>query len=294
MYRIGDTDQTALHVAAETGNVRIMYMLLHRHVPSMQYAGGMTPLHRACIHGQVDAVKCLLRSSGIAQATQEHGASCLHIAVLCGHAHLTRWLLNSAEMERVLDSHDHRGRTPLFLAAALGKTDMVRDLIRRKANIHEADSYGSTPIFAAVRNGHADVIQELLEKDWQMIATKDGLYRGHNLLYWAKRFGNGKIVAYLEAFAQKRGVDLALDAQEEEEVANQKTDVLQYPQHCDICVRRLRCGYVKQCTKCCGGSFYMCSECCERVGCPKRSFRDHPTPVDAYPWGDAWRDATKF
>jgi ankyrin repeat protein len=53
------------------------------------------------------------------------------------------------------------GNTPLTLASARGRSDVVRLLLAAQADVSAADSDGKTGLMLALENGHAEVAELL-------------------------------------------------------------------------------------------------------------------------------------
>ena len=60
-----------------------------------------------------------------------------------------------------LDACDYDFRTPLHLAAALGRFDTVKWLIENGANLTSADRFGGMAIHDALRNHHSEIAEYL-------------------------------------------------------------------------------------------------------------------------------------
>lgn len=72
---------------------------------------------------------------------------------------------------------DKLGRTPLWRAAAVGNTALVRKLLALGAAVDVVDKEGVTPLLAAVRRGHFFAAEELLwagadRRPWQFTKRK--------------------------------------------------------------------------------------------------------------------------
>ena len=71
-----------------------------------------------------------------------------------------RKILDGAEN---LDECDAKGRTSLFRVARLGKSEHVKLLIERGADVNITDSLGEAPLQAAARYGHIECLELLLK-----------------------------------------------------------------------------------------------------------------------------------
>ena len=86
---------------------------------------GNTPLHTACVLGQLDVVKLLTREIGCdPNNTNSEGLSCLHLAAQHGHLPLVRYLVEEVGSDMTLK--DEHGRSPTYLAAGGGHLDILK------------------------------------------------------------------------------------------------------------------------------------------------------------------------
>jgi ankyrin repeat protein len=120
--------QTALHVAAKTGQMQIVRILIDwRAEPSAEDGKGRRPIHRAAERGYSDVVQFLIR------------------------------IVPSFSMS------DEEGRTPLFAACERGQLATAQQLIRYGSNTMKANKLGRTPLHAAVVKGVEEIVQILLQ-----------------------------------------------------------------------------------------------------------------------------------
>jgi len=63
-----------------------------------------------------------------------------------------------------VNAKDNDGWTPLFWAAFSGRTDIVRALLEKGANVNAIDDSGKTALMSAAVRGHTDTVRALLEK----------------------------------------------------------------------------------------------------------------------------------
>lgn len=122
------------------------------------------PLLAAAKAGQTRVVFALLKMTVVdAGKSDLEGHSVFHI--------LARGGISEAFTEEWLDSDyvigltrrpNHRGRTPLYLAARYGYYDIVRDLPQFGSSPMQADEKGDTALCIAAAAGHLEVVRILL------------------------------------------------------------------------------------------------------------------------------------
>lgn len=121
-------------------------------------ADGYAALHRAASHGDVAQIVLLVNQGARVDQRTEHdgvcgGATALHCAVVGGHLAAVDRLLRSGAS---VDACDGAGFTPLTLAAAIGRYDLVKRLLAAGARPC-AEVGDSAPIAVARRAGHGSI-----------------------------------------------------------------------------------------------------------------------------------------
>ena len=158
--------RTALHRAAERGDVQAVAQLLaagaqvNAQVRSDELLNsdwGNTPLHLAALNGRTEAVKLLIGRGAGVNATNDRGATPLHLAV--EHPAVIAQLLSAGAK---IDAPDLRGRTPLHWAALGSAQHGLTLLLDKGANASAQDHEGRTPLHLAARTGDAAAVTELL------------------------------------------------------------------------------------------------------------------------------------
>jgi ankyrin repeat protein len=66
------------------------------------------------------------------------------------------------------------GRTPLAVAAANGRTDLVAELLTAGASVNALDTNGVTPLYLAATNGHEPTVELLLAHGADPNAARPG------------------------------------------------------------------------------------------------------------------------
>jgi ankyrin repeat protein len=127
---------TALHWAAEAGDIELVGMLLYAgaNPQGVTRLGGYTPLHLASKAGRARVVAGLLEAGADPVArTTTGGVTPLHFAAVSGSAGSIEALL--AHGAAVDAKESVRGQSPLMLAAALNRVEAVRVLLGNGADV---------------------------------------------------------------------------------------------------------------------------------------------------------------
>jgi ankyrin repeat protein len=152
---------TALHWAAHHDNLEIARVLLNAGAKaSIENEYGVTPLYSACQNGNSKLVELLLKAGVSANATVNDNETALMTAARTGIPDAVNVLLeNGAKVNTIGPGK----QTALMWAAAEGNLEVVKLLIDAGANPQAQLDSGFTPILFAARNGHQDVVHAFLE-----------------------------------------------------------------------------------------------------------------------------------
>lgn len=167
---LGDSDvnaaqvdgMTALHWAARHDNLETAKALLAaRANPRAENRYGVTPLSLACINGSAAMVTLLLDAGADANATLRGGETALMTAARTGKLAVVQALL--ARGANVNATLPQGGQTALMWAAAEGHTAVVEALLAAGADFRTTLESGFTPLLFAARSGHTAIVQALLK-----------------------------------------------------------------------------------------------------------------------------------
>ena len=125
----------------------------------------ITPLMKACDHGNQDIAQYLLDKGANINAVDTDGRTALHTAVLARQAELAR----RVEIVRMLlargakvNTRDRFGFTPVASAVAARSTQIIEVLVEAGADLR-AEAAGLTPLMFAASRGDVETIQLLVK-----------------------------------------------------------------------------------------------------------------------------------
>lgn len=153
---------TALHWATYHDDLELADLLV-RAGANVRVANryGVTPLSLACTNGNASIVELLLKAGADANAALPGGETPLMTAARTGRLAPVKALLARGA---VVDSkEDRRGQTALMWAAAEGHREVVQALIDAGADFLTRLPSGFTPLLFAIREGRIGVADVLLK-----------------------------------------------------------------------------------------------------------------------------------
>ncbi|MCP4153210.1 MAG: hypothetical protein GY757_36100 [bacterium] len=129
----------------------------------------LTPLHFAALRGVKDAVQLLIDKGAGVNIPTQNGLTPIAYSISRGFPEITDILLkNDAEIQCV---SKRTGRTLIHYAVLKGHEHTTRQLLEKGAPFQETDREGHTPLYYASRYGHENIAKLLIAKG----ANKTGL-----------------------------------------------------------------------------------------------------------------------
>jgi ankyrin repeat protein len=156
-------------------------------------ASGRSALEVAVSKGEYALCELLLTKGGRPTNRKDAaGNTSLHIAVERRADELVRLLVrHKAE----LSEQNRKGQTPLIIGAESGQSQIVELLLHSGASLHLVDASSRSALELALSNGHLGVLRILLQ---QSIVDVNGITkRGSSLLHLASEIGEEQRVTFL-------------------------------------------------------------------------------------------------
>ena len=137
-------------------------LLLHKADVNDAQADGTTALHWAARWDDLESAGLLLKAGANVKAVNRFGLRPLALACTNGSAPMIAKLLDAGEDANAAISPD--GDTALLMAARTGKTDAIRVLLDRHANVNQTNPRGQTALMWAVSEKNAEAAKLLMSR----------------------------------------------------------------------------------------------------------------------------------
>jgi ankyrin repeat protein len=178
------TQGTALHRAAESGDLRLVSLLLASGVAvDVRDGAAQTALHCAASHGHLAVVQKLVARGAQVAARMQYGGTPLDLAAFGGHNDVARWL------------QDRGAMADFTCLAALGDKAAVLKAIEHGVDVNAPNTHGTSALYWAVHRRDPGLVRLLL-KHGADPNTGDAFY-GIPLLSWAALSDDADVVRAL-------------------------------------------------------------------------------------------------
>ena len=190
-----DSGDTPLTLAARNKHDNVVHTLLSDSQCLVDAKGqdGYTALHYSCRYGHVDIVRTLVMHKANVNAKTNSGDTPLTLAARNKHDNVVHALLSDSQC--LVDAKGQDGYTALQYSCRYGHVDIVKALVKHKANVNSRTDRGDTPLTLATRNKHDNVLHALLS-DSQCLVDAKG-QDGYTALQYSCRYGLVDIVKAL-------------------------------------------------------------------------------------------------
>ena len=190
-----DSGDTPLTLAAKHGHDKVVHALLSDSQCLVDAKGqnGYTALYYSCIYGHSDIVRTLVKHKANINARTDSGGTPLTLAARHGHDNVVHVL--SSDSQCLVNAKGQDGYTALQYSCIYRHADIVKTLVKHKANINARTDSGGTPLILATRRGHDNIVHTLLS-DSQCLVDAEDQY-GYTALHYSCRYGHVDIVRAL-------------------------------------------------------------------------------------------------
>ncbi|CAG5110986.1 Oidioi.mRNA.OKI2018_I69.chr2.g5330.t1.cds [Oikopleura dioica] len=159
-----DEEKTALHIAAENGQITLIRFLTNFDNKLLQDwdEEGNTALHLAAYNKRGKTVAELLNKGIQVDEVNSKGWTALDAAAAVGHLQSAKILLDH---DAPVDSTDKSNVTPLHLASMNGHLEVAKYLLEQGADVRIVDTDGRNALDYAIDYYHEDIVTMFLESD---------------------------------------------------------------------------------------------------------------------------------
>lgn len=156
-------------------------------------------IHEACSHGELQKVKRLIAKNPELLNTRDKSLNTpLHYAAGSGKTEIVKYLIKKGAD---LKARNNYGWTALHSSSYHGYTAVSERLITGGINIEETDAFGWTPLFRAIQGGHQNMIAFLVDRGANVNSVDRN---GQTPLFLSVLNGKKEIVEYLLEKGAKR------------------------------------------------------------------------------------------
>lgn len=161
----------------------------------MRDKNGDTPLHEACVCGNIEIVEKLLKNGAQVDAENRDKEMPLHRACKKGFVEIVKEILLQMANPLLIEAVDNRRNAPLHLAVESGDLETVKALFDHEANPTVENEAKVLPIHLAAGQGCTHIAKELLDRDCSCIDKPDD--QQHTPLHYAARANEVEMIEYL-------------------------------------------------------------------------------------------------
>ena len=185
--------------------------------PALSRAAAESPVADAAMRRDIAKLRQLIKQGADVNAAQGDGMTALHWAASHGDVDEARMLISAGARLDVVTRNGNY--TPLHLAAKTGKAPVIRALLEAGASVNaKTSSGGALPLHLAAAQGNPDAISALLDKG-ATVDAREGAW-GQTPLMWAAAYNRLDAMQTL----LKRGASIAAVSKVEDIPARERTD----------------------------------------------------------------------
>ncbi len=184
-------DSPAADAVERQDRAKLRELVEHKVDVNQPQVDGMTALHWACYHEDVETAKVLVGAKANVNALNRYDVSPLTLACQNGNDAIVRMLLDAGADA---NSKVRGDETVLMTASRTGRIGPVQALLAHGAEVNAKERHGQTALMWAAAEGHAAVARGLLEAGAEF---RTPLSSGFTPLFFAVREGRIDVVRIL-------------------------------------------------------------------------------------------------
>ncbi|XP_052818936.1 putative ZDHHC-type palmitoyltransferase 5 isoform X2 [Mya arenaria] len=186
-----------LHAVSTCSGLAVQQIITQKpHLLNMKGWHGHTPLHKACLSGDVNMVKLLCEFGADTNIRNDFQETPVHYAAKRGIPTLVNILRYYGAK---LDARDTSGKTPVHNAAQTGSVYMLKYFEEQGFGFRDVDDSGQTPLHCSCQFGHLEAFKFLLKKGRTdpSIQDKEGNTALHICIREGYAHGTWLLIQYL-------------------------------------------------------------------------------------------------
>ncbi|XP_046578884.1 transient receptor potential cation channel subfamily A member 1 homolog isoform X2 [Haliotis rubra] len=201
---LNDEQATPLHKAAQLNHLAVVKYLVDQGAKiNRRDKDNYTPLLLAVTYGHVETVELLLQKGADYTAVDKNDKTIIYLAAEENKAPVLKKLLSYPQVKRLINQSDRYDNDPLHIAAQSGYSEILVTLLENGADLDSKNEEEQTPLHLAGKFGRTNNVRELVKRDKSSINDEDE--NSNTPLHLAAMQGHDKAVALLLEF----GADVA-------------------------------------------------------------------------------------
>ncbi|XP_035826279.1 transient receptor potential cation channel subfamily A member 1 homolog [Aplysia californica] len=192
-----NSDQaTALHRASALNHVEVVKFLVDRGARiNRPDKDNYTPLLLAATYGNVDTVELLLQKGADYRAVDKYDKTAIFMAAEENKMVVLEKLLSYQQVKRLVNDCDCYDNSPLHVASENGFLEITQCLLDSGADLDDKNEEEQTPLHLAAKYGRTNIVRELIKRDKTIVNDEDE--NSNTALHLAAQYGHNKVAKVL-------------------------------------------------------------------------------------------------
>ncbi|XP_067660340.1 putative ankyrin repeat protein RF_0381 [Haliotis asinina] len=199
---VKDGGSNILHLACKGGHLEVVKYIVSQNKVDINSRGWLrkTPVMVAAEMGEKKVVEFLVEHGGDLSLVHDGGNNILHLACKGGHLVVVKYIVSQNKVD--INSRGWKRKTPMMVAAEMGKKDVVEFLVEHGADLLLVNDSDSNILHLACKGGHLEVVKYIVSQNKVDINSRG--WRKNTPVMLAAKKGHKKVVEFLV----RKGADL--------------------------------------------------------------------------------------